>query len=90
MAAATVHSDLQTKKRKSVTTCTFPPPICHEAMGPDAMSLAFFLVLSQHFHSPPSPSSRGSLVPPHFSHSSGIIHISEVVDVSPTYLDSGF
>ena len=29
------------KKRKSVTTSTFCPSICHEAMGPDAMILVF-------------------------------------------------
>ena len=29
------------KKIKSVTASTFPPPICHEVMGPDAMILVF-------------------------------------------------
>ena len=39
----------------------------HEMMGPDAMTLVFeCLVLSQCFHSPLSPSKRGSLVPLHF------------------------
>ena len=34
---------LEPKKRKSVTTSTFSPSICHEVMGPDAMILlAFF------------------------------------------------
>ena len=32
---------LEPKKIKSVTVSTFPPPICHEVMGPDAMILVF-------------------------------------------------
>ena len=35
---------LEPKKRKSVTASTFPPSICHEVMGPDAM--IFFWMLS--------------------------------------------
>ena len=34
---------LEPKKRKSVTTFTFSPYICHEVVGPDAMILVFFL-----------------------------------------------
>ena len=37
---------LEPKKRKSVTVSTFPPSICREVMGPDAMILTFFLILS--------------------------------------------
>ena len=33
---------LEPKRRKSVTTFTFSPSICHEVMGPDAMILVFF------------------------------------------------
>ena len=45
----------------------FSPSICHEVMEPDAMILVFECwVLSQFFHSPLSPSSRGSLVPLHW------------------------
>ena len=33
---------LQPKKRKSATTSTFTPSICHEVMGPDARILFFF------------------------------------------------
>ena len=29
------------KKIKSVTVTTFPPSVCHEMMGPDAMILVF-------------------------------------------------
>ena len=59
---------LEPKKRKSVTTSTFSPSICHEVIGSDAMILVFLifsfkLALSLSFHSPPSPSPRGFLVP---------------------------
>ena len=58
---------LEPKKIKSVTASTFYPSICHEVMGPGAMIIVFECwVLSQLFHSPLSPSSRGSLVPLHF------------------------
>ena len=50
---------LEPKKIKSLS-----PSICHEVMGTDVVILAFECwVLSQHFHSPFSPSSIGSLVP---------------------------
>ena len=42
----------------------------------------------QLFHSPLSPLSRGSLVPFPFCHNGGVICISEVVDISPSNLDS--
>ena len=55
---------LKPKKRKSVTASTFSPSICHEVMGPDITILGFWMLsLSQPFHSPLWPSSRGSLVP---------------------------
>ena len=51
------------KKIKSVTISIVFPSVCYEVMRPDAMILVFsFWVLSQLFHSPLSPSSRGSLV----------------------------
>ena len=34
---------LEPKKRKSATTSTFAPSICHEVMGPDAMMLVFLI-----------------------------------------------
>ena len=34
---------LESKKRKSVTTSTFSPSICHEVMGLDAMILVFLI-----------------------------------------------
>ena len=35
---------LETKKIKSVTVSTFPPSVCHEVMGPDAMIFVFLNV----------------------------------------------
>ena len=35
---------LEPKKIKSVTVSTFPPSICHEVMGPDAMILVFLML----------------------------------------------
>ena len=58
---------LRSKKIKSVTASTFSPSICHEVRGPDAMILVFLILsFKSVFHSPPSPSSRGSLVSLHF------------------------
>ena len=58
---------LEPKKIKSVMVSTFPPFICHEVMGLDAMVFIFECWLSsQLFHSLFSVSSRGSLVPLHF------------------------
>ena len=55
---------LEPRKRKLATVS---PSIWHEVMGPDAMILVFWMwVLSQHFHSPLSLLSRGSLVLLHF------------------------
>ena len=58
---------LEPKKIKSVTICIVSPSICPEVMRADALILVFKCwVLSQLFHSPISPSSRGFLFPLHF------------------------
>ena len=57
---------LQPKKIKSVTVSTLSPSICHEVMEPDAILVFECSVVSQLFHSPLSPSPRGSLDPLHF------------------------
>ena len=58
---------LEPKKIKSVTVSVVSLYICQEVMGLDAMILVLSMwVLSHLFHSPLSPSSRGSLVPLHF------------------------
>ena len=41
MAAVTTCSDFGAQNLKSVTVSTVSPSICYEAMGPDAMILAF-------------------------------------------------
>ena len=63
VAAITVMI-LESKKIKSVTASTFPPSICHELMGPDAMILVFWMLnFKPAFSLSFSPSLRGSLVP---------------------------
>ena len=63
---------LEPRKRTSLTVSTFSPYICHENMELYTMILVVVVVVvscwvsSQLFHSPLSPSSRGSLVPLHF------------------------
>ena len=52
MAAVIVCSDLESKKIKSVTIPTFPPYICHEVMGLDAMILVFIFILFYYFFYP--------------------------------------
>ena len=41
MAAFTVRMILETKNIKSFTASNFPPSICHEVMGLDAMIFFF-------------------------------------------------
>ena len=83
---------LEPKKITYVTTSTFSSSIYHDGWW-DLMPWSYIFdcwVLSQLFHSPLSPSSRGSLVPLYSlpSAESGIICISEVADISPCNLDS--
>ena len=54
---------LEPKKIQSVTVSTFPPSICQEVMGLDAMILVFWMLnFKPAFPFSPSPSSRGSLI----------------------------
>ena len=63
MVALNICNDFGTQENKVYHCLHFPPSICHELMGLDAMILFFECwVLSQLFHSPLSSSSRGSLV----------------------------
>ena len=57
---------LKPKRRKSVTLSTFSPSVCYEVMRLHALIFFECWVLSQLFHSPLSPLSRGSLVPLNF------------------------
>ena len=79
---------LELKKRKSVTTSTFSPSICHEVMGPDTRILVFLifslkpalLLLLLHSHQ------EAFQFLFTFCHQSGIILISEVVVILPPIL----
>ena len=80
---------LEPKKIKSDTVSTVSPSICHEWW--DCMPWSSFSecwALSQPFHSPLSLWSRGFLLPLHFCQYSGIICMSEVVDIFSINLDS--
>ena len=67
MATETIDSDLEPKKRKSVTVSTFSPSICHEVTGPDAMIFVFWMLsFKPSFPLSSFTSSRGCLVPLHF------------------------
>ena len=67
MAALAIHSDFGVQENKICHCFHFSPSIYHEVMGPDAMILIFWnLAFKPAFHSPLSPSSRGSLVPLRF------------------------
>ena len=75
---------LEPKKIKSHCFYFFPS-VCHKVMGLDAMILVFWMLS---FKPAFSPSSRGSLVPIQFSAIRVVICISEVIDISPSNLDS--
>ena len=44
MMAVTIHSDFGAQEEKIVTASTFPPSICHELLGLDAMILVFWML----------------------------------------------
>ena len=78
---------LEPPRIKFLTVSIVSPSIFHEVMGLNSMILVFWMLsLSQLFHSPLS--SRGSLVPLCFLPKGGVICISEVIDISPSNLDS--
>ena len=78
---------LETKKIKSASFHFFPFYLLWSD-GTRCHDLRFLMWVSrQLFHSPLSSSSRDSSVPLHFLQS-GIICISEIVDISPRKLDS--
>ena len=41
ITAVTIHSDFRAQENKTCHCFHFPPSICHEVMGPDAMFLVF-------------------------------------------------
>jgi len=80
---------LESKKIKSVTVFIVSLSTCHEVMRPDAMILVFWMLsfktafsLSSHFHQ----EALQFLFT--FCHKSGVVYISEVIDISPHNLDS--
>ena len=87
-AAVTVCSDSEPKQRSSVTASA-TSPLSAMSQGAGAMVLDFLFSSKLALSSPPSPASRGSLVPLHFLPLEWYHRTSEVVDVSPAYPDSG-
>ena len=77
------------KQIKSVTISIVSPSVSHEVMEPDAMIVVFWMLsvkpafsLLFHFHQ------EALLFLFTFCHKGGIIYISEVIDISPSNLDS--
>ena len=81
---------LNIQKIKSDTVSTVSPSICHEVMGPDAMIFIFWMLSFK----PTFSLSYFTFIKRLFSSSSlsvikgGVICISEVIDISPSNLDS--
>ena len=80
---------LEPRKIKSATVSTISPSIWHEVMGPDAMIFVFWMLsfkptfsLSSHFHQ------EAFQFLFTFCHKGGVICISEVIEISPSNLDS--
>ena len=80
---------LQPKKIKSVTVFIVSPSICHEVMGPDAMILIFWMLSFKPAFSLSSFKRlfRSSSL---FCQKGGVTCVSEVIDISPSNLDSSF
>ena len=77
---------LEPQKRKSIPVSTFSPSICHEVIGPDAMILVFWMLSFK----PTFSLSPFTIIKKLFSSccKGGVICISEVIDISPSNLDS--
>ena len=81
---------LEPKKIKSVTVSIVSLSICHEVMGPDAMFLLFWMLSFKPAFSLSSFTFHQEALQFLFAfhHKGGIICISEVIDISPSNLDS--
>ena len=66
LAIITIRGDFGAQENKICHCFHFPPSICYEVMGLDAIISFLSVVLSQLFHSPLSLLSKGSLVPLRF------------------------
>ena len=95
MAAVTICSDFGAPQKLSVTISIVFPSLCHEVMEMDAMIYVFLMVSFK----PNFSLSSFSFILFHFHqealsffftfcHKGGVICISEVIDISPGYLDS--
>ena len=88
MAAVTICSDFGAPKNRVCHYFHYFPIFCHEMMGPDAMILVFWMLsFKPTFHSLLSLLSRGFLILV-FCHKCGFIYIFEVIDISPSNLES--
>ena len=80
---------LKRKKIKSVPVATVSPSVCHEVMGLNAMILVFWMLSFK----PAFPLSSFTFIKRllkflfAFCYKSGVICISEVIDISPGNLD---
>ena len=86
MSAVTNAVILEYKKIKYVTASAFFPSTCHEVMGLDVMILVFWMLSFKPAFSLSSFTLLNSLLA--FYQQSGVIYISEAVDISPSNLDS--
>ena len=77
---------LEPRKRKSITTPTFSPSICHEVMGPEGMTSIFSTFSFKPAASLFSFALERLQFPFTFCRWSGIIRISEVAGVFPPIL----
>ena len=89
MAAVTICSDSGAPKNKFLIVSIVSPPICHEAMEPDAMNFALSVFhFNQFFHSLLYFHQEALQFLLTFYHKGGVICISEVINISPNTLDS--
>ena len=90
MAAITVCSDLGVQENKICHCFHFFPPIFHEVMGPDAMSLFFLILNFKPAFSLSFTLNKRLFRPLHFLPLKWYHCISEMVDISPRNLNSSF
>ena len=86
MSAVTNAVILEYKKNKIYHHFCFFFPTCHEVMGLDVMILVFWMLSFKPAFSLSSFTLINSLLA--FYQQSGVIYISEAVDISPSNLDS--
>ena len=81
--------NLEPRKINSVTFSTVSPSICYEVMGPDAMILFFWMLsFKPSFLLPSFTFIKRLFSSSSLCHKGCVICISEVIDISPSNLDS--